>query len=163
MSELDRLLAANADAAGRIPLVEAAPPARGVAIVTCMDARLDPLPAFGLAVGDAHVLRNAGGRVTDDVLRSLAVSVGVLGVRSVLVVQHTRCGLLGPSDDALRARTGADDVEFLVFPDHAEALRADVERLRATPYLQAIEAVVGGVYDVDTGRVDEVVRWEAGT
>jgi carbonic anhydrase len=154
---LDDLLAAN-DAATR-PAVLDQRPARRLAIVTCMDARIDVFAVLGLALGDAHVIRNAGGRLTDDVLRSLALSSTALGVDTVVVMQHTKCGLEGTSDAELRARTGAD-LDFLPIADHEIALRADIERLSSTPYLSALRTIAGFVYDVESGRVEDVVRWE---
>jgi carbonic anhydrase len=126
-----------------------------------MDARIDVFAVLGLHLGEAHVIRNAGGRVTDDVLRSLALSSHVLGVDTVVVMQHTKCGLAGVSDEELRERTGAD-LGFYPIDDHAAALREDVETLRATPYLAPIRQIAGLVYDVETGKLDPVVRWERG-
>lgn len=158
MSEVDRLLAANeAWAAASPPGASDARPRRHLAVLTCMDARIDVLAALGLEVGEAHVLRNAGGRVTDDVLRSLALSSHVLGVDTVVVVEHTRCGLAGTTDENLRAQTGAD-VPFLPIADHRAALREDVERLAATPFLSPVQEIAGLVYDVETGRLEDVVR-----
>jgi carbonic anhydrase len=124
-----------------------------------MDARIDVFAVLGLELGDAHVIRNAGGRLTDDVLRSLALSSGVLGVDTVVVMQHTKCGLQGTSDAELRARTGAD-LDFLPITDHEAALRVDIERLASTSYLSALRTIAGFLYDVDTGRVEDMVRWE---
>jgi carbonic anhydrase len=157
-AEVDGLLAANeAWAASRPQTPSDARPRRHLAVVTCMDTRIDVLAALGLEVGEAHVLRNAGGRVTDDVLRSLALSCHVLGVDTVVVMQHTRCGLAGTTDEDLRARTGAD-VAFLPIDDHRSALREDVQRLAGTPYLAPVRHVAGLVYDVDSGRLEDVVR-----
>ena len=159
MSDLEDLLAANRHyVATRAPAADARP-TRRLAIVTCMDARIDVFAALGLALGQAHVVRNAGGRVTEDVLRSLALSTHVLGVQTVVLMQHTRCGLAGVSDEELRAATGAD-LGFLPIADHEAALREDVETLRTTPYLQPVSMVAGLVYDVDTGALTEHVRWE---
>jgi carbonic anhydrase len=157
MTLLDELLAAN-EAATR-PAALDQRPTRRLAVVTCMDARIDVFAVLGLELGDAHIVRNAGGRLTDDVLRSLALSSSVLGVDTVLIMQHTRCGLEGASDADLRARTGAD-LDFLPIADHAAALRADIERLAGTPYLSALQTIGGFVYDVDSGQVEDVVRWE---
>ena len=132
-------------------------PRRRLAIVTCMDARIAVFGVLGLHLGDAHVLRNAGGRVTEDVLRSLALSTHVLGVDRVLVMQHTKCGLAGVTDEQLRERTGAD-LGFFPIDDHAAALQEDVELIAATPYLDLLVEIAGAVYDVETGHVDEVVR-----
>jgi carbonic anhydrase len=124
-----------------------------------MDARIDVFAVLGLHLGEAHVIRNAGGRVTDDVLRSLALSSHVLGVDTVVVMQHTKCGLAGVSDDELRRITGAD-VGFLPIDDHAAALREDVELLASTSYLSPVKTIAGFVYDVESGEIDDIVRWE---
>ena len=108
MTEIAALLAANQGYAAARANVTDSKPSRQLAIVTCMDARIDVFAVLGLHLGEAHVLRNAGGRVTDDVLRSLALSSHVLGVTTLVVMQHTKCGLAGVTDDELRALTGAD-------------------------------------------------------
>jgi carbonic anhydrase len=160
VTDVDRLLAANeAYAAARANVADATP-SRHLAVLTCMDARIDVFAALGLHLGEAHVLRNAGGRVTDDVLRSLALSCHVLGVDTIVVMQHTRCGLAGVTDEELRTRTGAD-LGFLPIDDHRAALREDVERLAGTPFLAPVRTIAGVVYDVESGRLDDVVRWEA--
>jgi carbonic anhydrase len=123
-----------------------------------MDARIDVFAVLGLHLGEAHVIRNAGGRVTDDVLRSLALSIHVLGVDTVIVMQHTACGVAGVSDAQLRLMTGAD-LDFFAFDDHAAALRDDIEKLTTTPYLGPLNTVAGVVYDVETGELDDVIRW----
>ena len=138
--------------------VNDAVPGRRLAVLTCMDARIDVFAVLGLHLGEAHVLRNAGGRVTDDVLRSLALSVHVFGIATVVVMQHTRCGLAGVSDEELRGRTGAD-LGFFPIEDHAAALREDIELLGSTPYLEPLAMIAGFVYDVESGRIDDVVRW----
>src|ERR1700748_67102 len=132
MTEVDHLLAGNAGYAAARANVADARPSRQLAVVTCMDARIDVFAALGLHLGEAHVIRNAGGRVTDDVLRSLALSCHVLGVDTAIVMQHTKCGLAGVSDEELRRRTGAD-LGFYPIDDHAEALREDIEILASTP------------------------------
>ena len=124
-----------------------------------MDARIDVFAALGLHLGEAHVLRNAGGRVTDDVLRSLALSTHVLGVDTVVVMQHTACGLTGVTDEALRALTGAD-LGFFPIDDHTKALSEDIAVLTAQPYLAQLAVVAGFVYDVESGEIENVVRWE---
>jgi carbonic anhydrase len=154
---IDELLAANEDAPR--PDARGAPPARKLAVVTCMDARIVVGTVLGLRLGDAHVIRNAGGRVTDDVLRSLALSSGTLGVDTVVVMQHTKCGLENVTDAELRERTGAD-LEFLPIADHAASLRADIERLTDVPYLSQLRTIAGLLYDVESGRVDRVIHWE---
>lgn len=159
MTEIARLLSANRGYAAARAQVADARPGRHLAVVTCMDARIDVFAVLGLHLGDAHVIRNAGGRVTEDVLRSLALSVHKLGVDTVVLMQHTRCGLAGVTDDELRRLTGAD-VGFLPIGDHAAALEEDVAVLAGTAYLAPVLLVAGFVYDVDTGEVEDVVRWE---
>jgi carbonic anhydrase len=159
MTQVARLLTANEAYAAARAVVDDPRPSERLAIVTCMDARIDVFAVLGLHLGEAHVIRNAGGRVTDDVLRSLALSVHVLGVDTVVVMQHTRCGLAGVTDDELRARTGAD-LGFFPIDDHAAALGEDIDLLSRTPFLVPIERIAGFIYDVQSGRVDEVVRWE---
>jgi len=152
------LFAANAEYASGFALGElVAPPSRHVAVVTCMDARIDPLAIFGLAPGDAHVLRNAGARITDDVLRSLVKSVNQLEVTSIVVMHHNDCGAAKIRLDDLRRKvteaTGHDpaDVDFHLIGDEDAALRADIEAVQHCPYLPAGTDVVGLLYDVTTG------------
>ena len=123
-----------------------------------MDARLDPLRFLGLELGDAHVLRNAGGVVTDDVLRSLAISHHLLGTNAVVVIGHTQCGMTSFANADLRARIGtpADGVDFLPFPDVAERVRESVAAVEASPLLPESFAANGFVFDVATGRIDAV-------
>jgi carbonic anhydrase len=165
MSELDDLLDANAVFAdefggGDLP----APPSRHLAVVTCMDARILPLSVFGLKIGDAHILRNAGGRVTDDVLRSLLVSSHILGTRAIAVVHHTECGMLTKTDaeirEAVREGSGSDpgDIEFHAIADPEADLRADVKRVAESGLLPPEVDVRGFIYDVRDGRLREVVR-----
>jgi carbonic anhydrase len=163
---MDDLLAGNAryverfDSAGLARL--GAVPVRHLAVVTCMDTRLDAYAMLGLRLGDAHVIRNAGGRVTDDVLRSLIVSIEVLGTTAVAVIQHTDCGMAKTTDNQLRAmvreRRGADPVpvEFLTIDDHATTIRSDVELLLGSPFLPSDLDVRGFLYDVQTGRLSPV-------
>ncbi len=161
---MDDLLAGNARYAERFAGGElSARPARHLVILTCMDTRLDVYAMLGLQLGDAHVLRNAGGRVTDDVLRSLIVSIEVLGTTAVAVIQHTDCGMATATEDELRAlvreRRGADPepaVRFLTIDDHAETIRADVAWLRASPLLPTDLDVRGFLYDVKTGRLQPI-------
>lgn len=136
-----------------------APPARHLAVVTCMDARIQPDALLGLTCGEAHVLRNAGGRVTDDTLRSLIVSTHLLGVRHVAVIHHTDCGMAS-TDDASISRlvaetTGneASGIEFATIADPDEALTIDVTRVRTCPYLPDGTIVSGHVYGVRDGRL----------
>jgi carbonic anhydrase len=160
---VDDLLAGNARYAETFAGADlSARPARHLAVVTCMDTRLDVYALLGLRVGDAHVIRNAGGRVTDDVLRSLIVSIEVLGTTAVAVIQHTDCGMAKTTEDELRAlvreRRGADPgaVRFLTIDDHGETIRADVAWLQASPLLPPDLDVRGFLYDVRTGRLSPV-------
>ena len=159
MTEVSRLLADNKKYAAARANVADPRPSRRIAVVTCMDARIDVFAALGLHLGEAHVIRNAGGRVTDDVLRSLTLSTHVLGVDTVVVMQHTNCGLAGVTDEELRRRTGAD-FEFFSIDDHAAALREDIELLIDKPYLAPLAIICGFVYDVESGDIADVVRWE---
>ena len=159
MSQVARLMAANQFYAAARASVADPRPSQRLAVLTCMDARIDVFAVLGLHLGEAHVIRNAGGRVTEDVLRSLALSAHVLGVDTVVVMQHTQCGLAGVTDKELRARTGAD-LGFFPIDDHAAALREDIDILSSTPFLQALKLIAGFVYDVQSGEVDDVVRWE---
>ena len=159
MSELETLLAANAGYAAARANVADARPSRRLAVVTCMDARIDVFAALGLHLGEAHVLRNAGGRITEDMLRSLALSTHVLGVRTVVVMQHTKCGLTGVADEELRRITGAD-LGFLPIDDHKAALREDVELLLSRPYMSLVSTVIGVIFDVESGQLSPVVTRE---
>ena len=137
-------------------------PARHLAIVTCMDSRIDNFQLFGLHSGEAHIIRNAGGLVTDDVLRSLVISQRLLETRAIMLVHHTNCGLHRPSDDALRdsirAETGAEPpYEFGAFPDLDQAVRNAIVRVREHPFLPHRDNVRGFVYDVSDGHLREVV------
>ena len=159
MTQIARLLDANQGYAAARANVHDPRPSRRLAIITCMDARIDVFEVLGLHLGDAHVIRNAGGRVTDDVLRSLALSCHVLGVDTVAVMQHTGCGLAGVTDAELRALTGAD-LGFFPIDDHAAALKEDIDLLTTTSFLTTLKVVAGFVYDVESGEIDDVVRWE---
>lgn len=135
--------------------------ARGLAVVTCMDSRIEPLAMLGLRPGDAKILRNAGARVTEDVLRTLVLAFYLLGVDRAMIVAHTRCRMAATSEKdvhaAIHAAGGPDtrSLSFLV-ADHQEAtLRADVQRVSSWPYLTGL-AVGGFIYDVDTGRLQQV-------
>jgi carbonic anhydrase len=138
-------------------------PTRNLAILACMDARLDLFRLLGLEIGDAHLLRNAGGRATDDAIRSLVVSANWLGTRRVLVIHHTMCGLLGQTNESMRdhvlEHTGHDpaDMEFHAIADLEESVREDVARIRACPYLPAGYEVRGAIYAVETGELTSVV------
>ena len=139
------------------------PPSRRLAVVTCMDARLDPAKFLGLDEGDAHVIRNAGGVVSDDALRSLIISHWLLGTEEALVIAHTGCGMLTFTNDDIRAKladeTGADasGIDFLPFPDLDGSVRASVERIRSSDLLPDGFNATGYVYDCSTGSLREVV------
>src|SRR5690242_17345184 len=142
---------------------KAAPPARKVAIVTCMDARIHPEKALGLEIGDAHMIRNAGGRVSDDALRSLVISSRLLGTNEFAVIHHTDCGMVTFTNDDLRSKlrdeTGADasHVDFLPFPDLEQSVRDDVAAILSSPFIDDGIPVSGYIYDVHTGAITQVV------
>jgi carbonic anhydrase len=155
---IDDLLRANDKfvAEGGPEPSESGRPTQQLAVVTCMDARIDVFAVLGLHVGQANVIRNAGARVTEDVLRSLALANHALGVDAVAVVQHTRCGVSGTTDEELQRLTGAD-LDFLAIEDHAATLERDLDALMGTSYLEGIHTFAGLLYDVDTGEVTEPV------
>ncbi len=141
-------------------------PSRRLAIVTCMDSRLDVFAALGLGDGEAHVLRNAGGVITDDVIRSLAVSQRRLGTREVMLIHHTDCGMLKLTDDGFRAElqeAGGIAPSFAIesFTDLDADVRQSILRVRRSPFLPHRDAVRGFVYDVDTHRLREVEAGES--
>ena len=136
-------------------------PAGKAAIVTCMDARMDPAALLGLDEGDAHVIRNAGGVVTDDVIRSLVISQRLLGTEEIMVVHHTQCGMLTFKDDevkaAIEAETGLRPAFALeAFPDLEEDVRQSIRRIQSSPFIPHRDKVRGFVYDVATGGLSEV-------
>jgi carbonic anhydrase len=139
------------------------PPARRFAVVTCMDARLDPAKFLGLEEGDAHVIRNAGGVVSDDALRSLIISHWLLGTEEALVIAHTGCGMLTFTNEDIHAKlsdeAGADasGIDFLPFLDLDDSVRASVERVRSSNFLPDDFTATGYVYDCRTGALREVV------
>jgi carbonic anhydrase len=156
------VLAANEHYAREFGLSGLEPRAqRGLCVLTCMDSRIEPLAMLGLKPGDAKILRNAGGRVTDEVVATLLVAVYLLGVDRLMVVAHTKCRMNAPSDDALRdaiAEAGGPDTRDVAFgaaPDQEAVLRADVERVRSDRRLRGL-AAGGFVYDVDTGRITRI-------
>jgi carbonic anhydrase len=157
MRELDRLLAGNERYVPGHRGGLAAGPARQLAVVTCMDARIEPLRVLGLEVGDAHVIRTAGGRVGEEVLASLAVSAHLLGVRTVMVMHHTNCGLVGVTEEELRRRTGAE-VAFRPISDHEASFREDVQRLTSNSYLGPVTTTAGLLLDTGSGVVSSRPR-----
>jgi carbonic anhydrase len=164
LTTADELVAANAGFAATFDPdhagcdLSSGRPTRHAAVVTCMDARIDVLAALGLGLGEVHVIRNAGGLVTDDVLRSLTLSQRTLGTREVLVIQHTGCGLHGLADEALLGEVEAASgvlppFAFGGFADLDASVRASVARVRAAAYLPHRDGVRGFVYDLATGRL----------
>jgi carbonic anhydrase len=139
----------------------AMPPAKRVAIVACMDARLDPARALGLEEGDAHVIRNAGGVVTDDAIRSLAISQRLLGTKEIVLIHHSDCGMLTFSDDEVKAQIEQDTsirppFALESFTDIDADVRQSIARITASPFIPDKSCVRGFVYDVKTGRLREV-------
>jgi carbonic anhydrase len=148
---------ASSFAKGKLPM----PPARKIALVVCMDARLETGRLLGLEEGDAHVIRNAGGVVTDDVIRSLAISQRLLGTREIMLIHHTDCGMLTFTDadlkEAIRKETGIRPPFALeAFSDVDEDVRQSLARVKASPFLPHKDGVRGFVYEVETGRLREV-------
>ena len=147
---------------GSLPM----PPARKLAVVACMDARLDPLPFLGLHLGDTHVIRNAGGRATNDAIRSLAISERLLGTDAIVVIHHTDCGMLTFSNDDIRQKIRADlgdiayeeasQLDFLPFADLARSVRDDVAAIKASPLIPDSIPVYGFIYDVHSGQLSPV-------
>jgi carbonic anhydrase len=136
-------------------------PATHAAVVACMDARLNPYGLLGLAEGDAHVIRNAGGVVTDDVIRSLTISQRLLGTNEIVLIHHTGCGMLTFRDDDVKAQIEADTgirppFALEAFPDLEADIRQSIARIKASPYLPNKDSVRGFIYEVETGRLAEV-------
>jgi carbonic anhydrase len=162
MSVTDEYLAHNAEYAqnfiGPLPL----PPAKGTAVVACMDARLNVYAILGLNEGESHVIRNAGGVVTDDVIRSLAISQRLLGTTEIILLHHTDCGMLTFTDDGFK-RTIQDETGLKpawaaeAFPSLEEDVKQSKARIAASPFVPHREAVRGFVFDVATGKLNEVV------
>lgn len=159
VTEFDRLLSANQAYRSRHLAIAKAEPTRRLAVLTCMDARIDPLAMLGLAPGEAHVLRNAGSRVTEDVIRSLAVSEQALGTTAVLVLPHTGCGMIGLDAGALRAKFDAPEmpaIDFLPISDLKATLLADLRRLRQSPWIAGNVRLYGAILDLAGGGLDWV-------
>src|SRR5256714_13925881 len=142
---------------GELPL----PPARKVAVVACMDARLNPYGLLGLQEGDAHVIRNAGGVVSEDVIRSLAISQRLLGTREIVLIHHTDCGMLTFTDDQVKAQIEADTgirppFALEAFANPEQDVKQSMARIAASPFVPHKDQVRGFVYDVSSGRLNEV-------
>jgi len=162
MSVTDELLRNAAQYAddfdkGDLPL----PPAKKVAVVACMDARLDPQKVLGLGEGDAHVIRNAGGVVTDDEIRSLSISQRLLGTEEIILIHHTDCGMLTFTDDQFRDQLATDtgtapEWDANCFDDLEGDVRESIARIRQSPFIPKKDSVRGFVYDVQTGRLNEI-------
>ena len=163
MSVTDELLENNQRYAesfrGPLPM----PPARHLAVVACMDARLNVYALLGLAEGEAHVIRNAGGVVTDDEIRSLAISQRLLGTTEIILIHHTDCGMLTFTDDSFK-RSIQDETGIKpewaaeAFSDLDEDVRQSVARIKASPFVPHKDAIRGFVFDVATGKLNEVTR-----
>jgi len=165
VAKFDEVVSANerfasSFAKGGLPM----PPARGLAILTCMDARLHPEQFCGLDFGDAHVIRNAGGRASDDAVRSLVISQRLLGTNEIIVIHHTDCGMLTFSNEQLADKieedlgSDAGDWDFLPFSDLEQSVVDDVGTLRHSPLIPNDIPVAGAIYDVESGRLHEVMR-----
>jgi carbonic anhydrase len=158
---IDEMLNAAQRQADQLAAPDLSPePRRRVAVLTCMDARIDPYRILGLDRGDAHIIRNAGGLVTDDVLRSLTISQHLLGTEDIVVMMHEDCGLQGGSEEELAASIAADGegpgYRLGVFEDLDRALTSSLAQLRSTPTLRSDRAIRGFVFDPRTGRLREV-------
>ncbi|HJQ50446.1 MAG TPA: carbonic anhydrase [Gaiellaceae bacterium] len=159
MSVVDEVTKANESYASSFEKGSlAAPPGRKFAVVTCMDARLDPARFLGLEEGDAHVIRNAGGLVNDETIRSLVISHHLLGTGEAVVIGHSGCGMLTFTNADLHEKLGPDSesIDFQPFPDVAESVRQSVERIRSHPLLPDSFGASGFVYEVETGRIEPV-------
>jgi carbonic anhydrase len=162
VSVTDELLTHNAHYAenftGPLPL----PPAKHVAVLACMDARLDVYRVLGLEEGQAHVIRNAGGVVTDDAIRSLAISQRLLGTEEIILIHHTDCGMLTFTDDGFK-KSIQDDTGIKpawsaeAFPDLDEDVRQSIARIKASPFVPHQDSIRGFVFDVATGKLNEVL------
>lgn len=161
MTVTDEYLANNTEYArtfsGPLPM----PPSKHVAVVACMDARLDVYRALGIKAGEAHSIRNAGGVITDDAIRSLAISQRLLGTREIILIHHTDCGMLTFTDDgfkrSIEEETGLrPSWAAEAFPDPAEDVRQSLRRVQASPFITKTESLRGFVFDVATGKLNEV-------
>ena len=137
-------------------LVQSADPALSLALLTCMDARLDISGSLGIALGDAHILRNAGGRVTEDVIRSLHISVNLMHVREIGILHHTNCGLSGTDNDTLAQRTGIASIDFLPFQKFRDSLSQDIAEVLRAKILPTGGIVWGAVYSLGSEQISLV-------
>ena len=162
MSVIDQLLSNNvAFAASPERRDLPAAPAKRIAIVACMDARLDPYEVLGLTIGDAHVIRNAGGVITDDEIRSLAISQHLLETEEIMLIHHTECGMLKVGNEEFHQLLEAESGErpewhTMSFSDLEGSVRNSIERIKASPFIPRTDAVRGFIYDVHSGLLDEV-------
>ena len=161
MSATDEFLRNNATYAGQFSGPLPMPPGRGVAVIACMDARLNVYAMLGLEEGEAHVIRNAGGVVTDDAIRSLAISQRLLGTSEIILIHHTDCGMLTFTDDAFKRSIQEDtgikpEWAAEAFADLDEDVRQSKARILASPFVPHKESVRGFVFDVATGKLNEV-------
>ena len=164
MAELNKILAANEEYSKdfkheNLPI----PPSRKIAVLACMDARLTVEDVLGLNTGDAHIIRNAGGIATDDVIRSLIISHELLGTQEFFVVNHTDCGMLTFTDEHLQQqltekyKTKANYLKFYSFPNLEENVKNQVDRIKSTPFIPNDILVSGFIYDVKTGKLGRVI------
>jgi len=162
MSVTDELLAANENYAASFDKGDLAlPPGRRVAVLACMDARLDPAKVLGLSEGDAHVIRNAGGVASEDAIRSLVISQRLLGTREIVLIHHTDCGMVTFTDDDVKQQILGDtglrpNFALEAFPDAHEDVRHTIRRITSNPFIPHTGDVRGFVYDVATGQLEEV-------
>ncbi len=161
MSVIDSLLAANQEYAEGHPTALSPEPDHRLAILTCMDCRIEPLQELGLHLGSAHVIRNAGGLITDDAIRSLAISQHKLGTDAIMIIQHSRCGLTGFSDDEFQAELERQTHRKppwspQPFGDQDQNVRDALTTARSSPFLPRREEIRGFIFDVDTGLLHEV-------
>jgi carbonic anhydrase len=162
LSVTDELVANNGQYAkgfdkGDLPM----PPGRHVAVLACMDARLNPYGILGLGLGEAHIIRNAGGVATEDAIRSLVISQRLLGTKEIILIHHTDCGMLTFRDDDVKAQIEAEvgirpSFSLEAFPDLDADVRQSIARIKASPFIPNRDAVRGFVYEVETGRLREV-------
>ena len=161
MSVIDHLVQANRDYVATFPGPRPVRPKLRLTVIACMDSRLDLFGALGLQIGDAHLIRNAGGIVTDDVLRSLAISQRKLGTQAVMLIHHSNCGMEGLDDAGFRAEIAAEtgsEPEWDVpgFSDVYADMRESIQRVRDCPWIPNLDEVRGFVFDVATAKIDEV-------